>query len=45
MSQEKLNELDILYLKKDWLREIDYENFVREFASNKAIKMNFTKII
>ena len=33
MSQERLNELVILCIKKDMLEQIDYENIIDEFVS------------
>ena len=41
MSQERLNGLAILSIEKDLVKEIDYENFIKEFASKKARKINF----
>ncbi|XP_052619569.1 uncharacterized protein LOC128125953 [Lactuca sativa] len=42
MSQERLNGLAILSIEKQLVKEIDYENFIKEFASKKARKINFT---
>ena len=36
MSQERLNGLAILSIEKHLVKEIDYENFIKEFASKKA---------
>ncbi|XP_052627080.1 uncharacterized protein LOC128133613 [Lactuca sativa] len=41
MSQERLNGLAILSIEKHLVKEIDYENFIKEFASRKARKINF----
>jgi len=41
MSQERLNELAILLIEKDLLREIDYKKIISNFASKKARKIDF----
>jgi len=41
MSQEKLNGLAILSIKKEMLKKIEYKNLISNFASQKARRMNF----
>ncbi|XP_021980504.1 zinc finger MYM-type protein 1-like [Helianthus annuus] len=41
MSQERLNGLAIMSIEKDFLEELDYDNFIKEFASVKARKVDF----
>ena len=41
VSQERLNGLAILSIEKEFLQEIDYDNFIKTFASQKARKINF----
>lgn len=42
MSQERLNGLAILSIEEDLLEEIDIEDFIKQFASKKVRKINFT---
>ena len=41
MSQQRLNELTLLSIEKDFLNEINYDNLIDNFASQKARKINF----
>jgi len=41
MSQQKLNGLALLSIEKDFLNEINYDNLIDNFASQKARKINF----
>jgi len=41
MSQQILNELVLLSIEKDFLNEINYDNLIDNFASQKARKINF----
>jgi len=36
MSQQRLNELSLLSIKKEFLNEINYDNLIDNFASQKA---------
>jgi hypothetical protein len=38
MSQEKLNELAILSVKKEMLKKIEYKNLISNFASQNCKK-------
>jgi len=40
MSQQRLNELSLLSIKKEFLNEINYDNLIDNFASQKAWKIN-----
>jgi len=41
MSQQKLNGLTLLSIEKEMLHEIDYNNLINDFVSQKAQKINF----
>jgi len=41
MSQKRLNELVLLSIEKDFLNEINYDNLIDNFASQKVQKINF----
>ena len=41
MSQERLSELAILSIEKEMLEEVKYKNLISNFASQKAIKIDF----
>jgi hypothetical protein len=41
MSQERLNGLAILSIEKKVLENIEYKNLIKNFASQKAIRLNF----
>ncbi|XP_021979362.1 zinc finger MYM-type protein 1-like [Helianthus annuus] len=41
MSQERLNGLAIMSIERDFLEELDYDSFIKQFASVKARKINF----
>ena len=41
MSQQRLNELALLSIEKDFWNEINYDNLIDNFASQKARKINF----
>nr|KYP50198.1 Zinc finger MYM-type protein 5 [Cajanus cajan] len=41
LSQERLNGLTLLWIENDMLNEIDYNNLINNFASQKAQKINF----
>jgi len=41
MSQQRLNGLALLSIEKDFLNEINYDNLIDNFASQKARKINF----
>ncbi|XP_076890376.1 uncharacterized protein LOC143541427 [Bidens hawaiensis] len=41
MSQEMLNGLALLSIEKNFIGEIDYDYFIKQFASIKARKINF----
>ena len=41
MSQERLSELAILSIEKEMLGEVKYKNLISNFASQKAIKIDF----
>ena len=40
MSQERLNGLALLSIEKEFAEEIDYDSFIKQFASIKARKIN-----
>jgi hypothetical protein len=41
ISQQRLNRLALLSIEKEMLNEIDYDNLISDFASQKAQKINF----
>jgi hypothetical protein len=41
MSQERLNELAILSIEKKILENLEYKNLIKNFASQKARRINF----
>ena len=41
MSQKRLNELTILSIKKEMLKELKYKNLTSNFASQKVRKIDF----
>jgi len=41
MSQQRLNGLTLLSIEKDFINEINYDNLIDDFASQKARKINF----
>jgi hypothetical protein len=41
MSQERLNELAILSIEKKVLENLEYKNLIKNFASQKARRLNF----
>ena len=41
MSQQRLNGLVLLFIEKDFLNEINYDNLIDNFASQKVRKINF----
>jgi hypothetical protein len=41
MSQERLNELAILSIEKNVLENLKYKNLIKNFASQKARRLNF----
>jgi len=41
MSQKRLNGLALISIEKDMLKEIDYDNLINNFASQKVQKINF----
>jgi len=41
MSQQRLNELALLSIRKDFLNEINYDNLIDNFTSQKSRKINF----
>jgi len=41
MSQQRLNGLVLLSIEKDFLNEINYDNLIDNFASQKVRKINF----
>jgi hypothetical protein len=41
MSQERLNVLVILSIKKEMSKKLEYKNLISNFASQKARRMNF----
>ncbi|XP_021997124.1 zinc finger MYM-type protein 1-like [Helianthus annuus] len=41
MSQERLNSLAIMSIEKYFFEELDYDNFIKQFASVKARKVDF----
>ena len=41
MSQERLNGLAILSIEKKMLENLEYKNLIKNFASQKARKINF----
>ena len=41
MSQERLRKLAILLIKNEMLEELEYENLISQFASQKARKIDF----
>jgi len=40
-SQQRLNELALLFIEKDILNEINYDNLIGNFESQKDQKINF----
>jgi hypothetical protein len=41
MSQERLNGLAILSIEKKMLENLEYKNLIKNFASQKARRINF----
>jgi len=41
MSQQRLNELALLSIEKDFLNKINYDNLIDNFASQTTRKINF----
>jgi hypothetical protein len=41
MSQVRLNGLAILSIKNEMLKKLEYKNFISNFSSKKAGRMNF----
>ena len=41
MSQQRQNKLMLLSIEKEMLNEINYDNLIDNFASQKAQKINF----
>ena len=41
MSQQRLNKLTLLSIEKEMLNEINYDNLINNFTSQKAQKINF----
>jgi len=41
MSQQRLNGLALLSIEKELLNEINYDNLIDNFASQKTQKINF----
>ena len=41
MSQERLNGLAIISIKKDLVSKLEYKNLINNFASQKARTINF----
>jgi len=41
MSQQRLNELALLFIEKYFLNKINYDNLIDNFVSQKAQKINF----
>ena len=41
MSQQRLNKLTLLSIEKEMLNEINYDNLIDNFASQKVQKNNF----
>ena len=41
MSQQRLNGLTLLSIEKEMLNEINYDNLIDNFATQKARKINF----
>ena len=43
MFQQSLNELDLLSIEKDMLNQINCDNLINDFTSQKARKIKFKK--
>jgi len=41
MSQQRLNGLVLLFIEKEMLNEINYDNLIDNFASQKVQKISF----